>query len=173
MAPISRRGNPITERAVIPSPITAAHLALSFAESALARLEFVTVTEPLLAPVSDAAAYVVAQLELYFRNPLWPFDLPLLPQGSEFQQRVWQALREIPAGSTVTYGQLAWRLESSARAVGSACRANPVPIIVPCHRVVSATGMGGFMGQVVGPQIAIKEWLLQHEQRRVAGDATL
>lgn len=165
---MSRRGIQITERVVIPSLITGSHLSLSFAEGALARLEFVAATEQLRVPVSDAAAYVVAQLELYFRNPRWPFDLPLLPQGSEFQQRVWQALREIPAGSKVTYGQLAWRLESSARAVGSACRANPVPIIVPCHRVVSAMGVGGFMGQVVGPQIAIKEWLLQHEQREMA-----
>jgi methylated-DNA-[protein]-cysteine S-methyltransferase len=169
---MSRRGTPITERVVIPSPIAGCNLALLFSDNTLTKLDFVVAAEPLLAPQSDAAVYAVAQLELYWRNPHWPFDLPLLPQGSEFQQRVWQALREIPAGSTVTYGQLAWRLESSARAVGSACRANPVPIIVPCHRVVAATGVGGFMGQLVGQQIAIKEWLLQHERQAVDHDVT-
>ena len=82
---MSHRGSPITERVVIPSPITGCNLALSFAENALAQLDLVAVTEPLVTPVSDAAAYAVAQLELYFRNPHWPFDLPLLTQGSEFR----------------------------------------------------------------------------------------
>jgi methylated-DNA-[protein]-cysteine S-methyltransferase len=163
---MSRRGSSITERVVISSPVVGCNLSLLFSENSLLKLDFVAATEPLITPVSDAAAYAAAQLELYFRNPHWSFDLPLLTQGSEFQQRVWQALREIPVGSTVTYGQLAWRLESSARAVGSACRANPVPIIVPCHRVVAAMGVGGFMGQVVGPRIII------NEQQSVAHDVT-
>lgn len=154
-----------TERAVITTAIPGYHLALEFCGESLSKLDFVVATEPPLAPLSDAAAYAVAQLELYLRNPHWQFDLPLLPQGSEFQRRVWQALCEIPVGTTVTYGQLAWRLESSARAVGSACRANPVPIVVPCHRVVAATGVGGFMGHGKGREIAIKEWLLQHERQ--------
>jgi len=169
---MSHRGNPVTERVVIPSPIPGYSLALVFSEDALAQLDFVDVTEPLLAARSDIASYAVAQLELYFRNPLWPFDLSLLPQGTEFQQRVWHALREIPVGTTVTYGQLAWRLESSPRAVGSACRANPIPIIVPCHRVIAATGIGGFMGHGKGGEIAIKEWLLRHERPDVECDVT-
>ena len=166
------RGSPVTERVVIPSPILGYNLLLSFTNGALSKLDFVTATEPLLAARSDVAAYAVAQLELYFRNASGTFDVPLLPQGTEFQQRVWQALREIPAGTTVTYGQLAWRLESSARAVGGACRANPVPIIVPCHRVVAAAGIGGFMGHGKGEEITIKEWLLRREHQGVECDVT-
>lgn len=162
---MSAHGCAVTDQAVIDTPIPGCHLALELCGEQLAGLNFVTAREPLRAPLSDAGSYAVAQLALYFRNPYWPFDLPLLPQGSEFQRRVWQALCEIPVGSTVTYGQLAWRLESSARAVGSACRANPVPIVVPCHRVVAANGIGGFMGHNAGEEIDIKRWLLQHEQQ--------
>jgi methylated-DNA-[protein]-cysteine S-methyltransferase len=69
----------------------------------------------------------------------------------------------IPPGEVRTYGALARKLRSSARAVGNACRANPVPMVVPCHRVVGATGLGGYMGAFTGDPLAIKEWLLRHE----------
>ncbi len=160
---MSPHGAVITDYAVIVSAIPGYHLALKFSSELLSELTFASADTPLVMPQTDVAAYVVAQLELYFRNPHWCFDLPLLPQGTEFQRRVWQALRLIPLGTTVTYGQLAWRLESSARAVGGACRANPIALIVPCHRVVAATGVGGFMGHGQGQTIGIKEWLLQHE----------
>lgn len=162
---MSPSGSVASDRAVIASPLPGHNIALSFSGELLCEVAFVAASEALLRPQSEVAAYALAQLELYFRNPRWPFDLPLLLQGSPFQQRVWQALREIPAGSTVTYGQLAWRLDSSARAVGSACRANPIPIVVPCHRVVAAGGIGGFMGQCEGREIAIKRWLLQYEHQ--------
>lgn len=157
----------VTDQAVVAGAIPGCHLALKFSGEQLCQLAFVPDTSPLVAPKTDVAAYIVAQLELYFRNPCWRFDLLLLPQGTEFQRRVWQALREIPVGTTVTYGQLAWRLDSSARAVGGACRSNPVALVVPCHRVVSATGVGGFMGHSQGEEINIKAWLLEHERHGV------
>ncbi len=169
---MSQHGNIATDRAVIAAPIPGYKLAIKLSGESLVGLDFVAATESLIAPQSDAAAYAVAQLELYFRNPHWPFDLRLQLQGSDFQQRVWQALREIPVGTTLTYGQLAWRLESSARAVGGACRANPIPLIVPCHRIVAATGVGGFMGHRAGDEISIKTWLLQHEQQNAECDAS-
>ena len=74
-------------------------------------------------------------------------------------------MRRIPAGKTLSYGVLAKKLDTSARAVGNACRANPVPIIVPCHRVVASNGMGGFMGKRSGSPLDLKHWLLAHERK--------
>ena len=108
---------------------------------------------------------VLDQLFHYFEDPAWRFDLPLAVQGTPFQRRVWQALGCIPSGTTRSYGELAVALGSSARAVGGACRRNPVPVVVPCHRVIAAGGAaGGFMGQRDGEAVAIKTWLLNHER---------
>ncbi len=87
-----------------------------------------------------------SQLDGYFDGHRKSFHLPLAPQGSEYQRRVWATLSKIPYGKTVSYGQLAATLNSSPRAVGAACGANPVPIVIPCHRVVSANGIGGYSG---------------------------
>jgi len=115
-------------------------------------------------PVSDPAGKeVVRQLQAYFTDPGFRFTVPVDLKGSDFQLRVWQALREIPPGRVRTYGDLARQLGSSARAVGGACRANPCPILIPCHRVVSANGRGGYAGATEGRLPAIKEWLLKHE----------
>ena len=87
------------------------------------------------------------QLDAYFDGDRRDFDLPLAPAGTAFQQRVWRAMREIPCGQVRTYGALAATLKSSARAVGGACGANPIPVIIPCHRVVAADGrLGGYSG---------------------------
>jgi methylated-DNA-[protein]-cysteine S-methyltransferase len=103
------------------------------------------------------------QLTQYFKDGCGTFDLPLVLQGTEFQRRVWSLLRAIPAGETRTYGALARELGSAPRAVGQACRANPLPIVVPCHRVVGAQGLGGFAGDTSGRRLAVKRWLLRHE----------
>jgi len=87
------------------------------------------------------------QLEDYFDGKLRKFDLPLAPTGSAFQKNVWKAMCKIPYGNTATYGDLAARLDSSARSVGTACGRNPLPILVPCHRVVAAGNrLGGYSG---------------------------
>jgi methylated-DNA-[protein]-cysteine S-methyltransferase len=91
------------------------------------------------------------------------FDLPVAPHGSAFQCRVWDALRAIPPGETRTYGDLAQLLGSSARAIGQANGANPIPIVIPCHRVVAAAGrLGGYSG---GEGAATKRVLLDLERR--------
>ncbi|VFM96514.1 MAG: O-6-methylguanine DNA methyltransferase [Candidatus Kentron sp. G] len=105
----------------------------------------------------------ITQLTHYFREPRWCFELPLAPRGTPFQQRVWQALRSIPSGKIISYGMLAAQLGTGARAVGNACRENPIPIIIPCHRVVGVRDCGGFMGARSGKPLAIKQWLLRHE----------
>ncbi len=117
----------------------------------------------LLAPSSAFERRVVQQLENYFEYPATNFSVPFALAGTPFQQQVWLALTGIPAGETLTYGELAADLGSGARAVGNACRHNPVPVIVPCHRVVAAGGIGGYSGSTNGPRLDRKRWLLKHE----------
>jgi methylated-DNA-[protein]-cysteine S-methyltransferase len=109
----------------------------------------------------DTLARARQQLEEYFAHRRTTFDLPLAPYGTPFEERVWSALREIPFGSTSSYGELARRIgaPSAARAVGAANGKNPLPIVVPCHRVLGAHGeLTGF-----GGGIERKRWLLAHE----------
>ena len=108
---------------------------------------------------------VIGAIERYLDDPKTGFEFDMELEGTPFQRRVWQALREIPAGQTLTYGQLAERLGTGARAVGNACRANPCPLVVPCHRVVASNGLGGFAGERTGRKLAVKRWLLEHEGR--------
>jgi methylated-DNA-[protein]-cysteine S-methyltransferase len=89
-----------------------------------------------------------AQLDAYFDRKLTHFDLPMAPHGSEFQERVWAALTMIPYGETRSYGALALQLGSGARAVGTACGLNPLPILIPCHRILGSKGaLGGYSGE--------------------------
>jgi len=99
------------------------------------------------APGSPLLQEAAAQLNAYFDGTLETFDLPLDPSGTEYQRTVWFELARIPYGQVHTYGDLSNTLSSSPRAVGGACGANPIPIILPCHRVVGADGkMTGFSG---------------------------
>ncbi|WGI22539.1 methylated-DNA--[protein]-cysteine S-methyltransferase [Amylibacter sp. IMCC11727] len=102
----------------------------------------------------------LAQLEAYFAGELEWFDLPLAPKGTEFQQQVYAAMSAIPRGQTLTYGDIANALGVPAQPVGQACGSNPIPVIIPCHRVVGADGLGGFSGDG-GVEMKVK--LLQGE----------
>lgn len=106
---------------------------------------------------------IIDEIKAYFTNPQHRFNLPLSIQGTDFQKTVWNALQHIPSGETVSYQALAKQLKTSPRAIGNACRRNPLPLIVPCHRVVAKTGLGGFAGKRDGELINIKRALLQHE----------
>ena len=99
----------------------------------------------------------------YWLNTGKHINIKLLKQGSAYRHKVWAELCKIPFGETVTYSALAGKIDSSARAVGNACRDNPYPVIIPCHRVVSVSGMGGYCGQTDGEFMAIKHKLLDHE----------
>jgi len=116
-----------------------------------------------VAPANELAQRAVRQLERYRDDPDVKFDLPLLIEGTEFQRRLWAALCEIPRGRTLTYGELARKLGGEARAVGQACGDNKLPIVIPCHRVVAAAGIGGFSHSTGGYLIEAKRWLLMHE----------
>ncbi len=147
--------------AVIPAPFGALGVIV---EDALVSIDLLHGSVPRRTPSSALAREVCAQLRAYLRNSRHVFDLPLASAGSSYQQRVRRALLRVPPGTVVTYGSLAHQLQSGARAVGAACRANPVPIVVPCHRVVARNGMGGFMGKGDGSALVIKRWLLTHER---------
>ncbi len=107
---------------------------------------------------------VIRELEAYFRHPGHRFSIPVAPRGTPFQKRVWQALQGTVAGETLSYGELARRLDTSARAIGGACRSNPIPIVIPCHRVVAAYGLGGYSGPGT-EALGCKRWLIAHERR--------
>ncbi|MGK6354212.1 methylated-DNA--[protein]-cysteine S-methyltransferase [Sphingomonas sp. DT-207] len=122
-------------------------------------------------PLSRASAVAVRdaveQLELWFAGERQSFDLPLAPTGTDRGETLRQGLIEVPYGDTLSYGELAQRLGSSARAIGQLCARNPFPIIVPCHRVLGAGGKLGFYSGGEGPRT--KFWLLEHERRHARG----
>ena len=115
-------------------------------------------------PRNAFARKVCDQLSAYFADPDFHFDLALRPGGTEHQNKVWRAMCAIPRGKVQTYGDLAAQIGSSPRAVGQACGNNPIPIVIPCHRVVGKSGMGGFMHHGEGYALDIKRWLLAHEE---------
>jgi methylated-DNA-[protein]-cysteine S-methyltransferase len=117
-----------------------------------------------LAPQNRLAETACRQIERYLDDPQFRFDLPFEFDGTEFRRRVWQAICEIPAGRTLTYGEVAQKICSAPRAVGGACGANRIPLVIPCHRVIASGGIGGFMHARGGDPIAIKQWLLKHER---------
>ena len=131
---------------------------------ALTGIEFLAPNTPPLPPRNAFAQTVCEQLTAYFADPDFHFDLPLKLNGTAHQNKVWQAMCAIPRGQTRQYGELAVQLASSPRAVGQACGNNPIPIVIPCHRVVSKSGMGGFMHHSGGYALDIKRWLLAHEK---------
>jgi methylated-DNA-[protein]-cysteine S-methyltransferase len=132
-------------------------------EGRLSEIRYLPSSAPLKAPTNALAARAAEQLDAYLHNPDVRFDLPLLVEGTAFQRQLWDALGEIPRGKTLTYGQMAERLGADARAIGQACGDNRLPIVIPCHRVVAANGIGGFAHSSSGYLIEAKRWLLMHE----------
>ncbi|MCP4394164.1 MAG: methylated-DNA--[protein]-cysteine S-methyltransferase [Alphaproteobacteria bacterium] len=136
--------------------------------------EGVTKTENTLQNDADSILLNRAKIQIleYFNGERKAFDLPLssIPVGSEYQTRVWRALCNIPYGATVSYKDLADGLKSAPRAIGQACRANRIPILIPCHRVVSKNGsIGGFAGQTDSDslEIQIKKTLIALEASKM------
>ncbi|CAG0981622.1 Methylated-DNA--protein-cysteine methyltransferase [Burkholderiales bacterium] len=114
---------------------------------AITRVEYLAPSEPGQAPADAVAERAVREVERYLDDPAWRFTVPLVPRGTPFRRRVWEAISAIRAGESRTYGELAQRLVTAPRAVGQACGANPISLIIPCHRVVGRLGaLGGFMG---------------------------
>lgn len=109
---------------------------------------------------SDVLKEGLNQLEAYFAGNLTQFDLPLAPAGTDFQQQVYRIMQDIPFGEVLTYGEVAKKLGVPAQPIGQACGSNPIPVIIPCHRIVGTGNLGGFSGM---GGVETKVQLLRHE----------
>ena len=133
-------------------------------EDWLTDIEYLSIGTKPLTPKTLLAKEVCKQLQAYLSEPNFMFDLCLHINGTTYQQRVWQIIQAIPSGETSSYAEIAVQLHSAPRAVGRACGANRIPIVIPCHRVISKNGgLGGFMNARDGNPLEIKRWLLRHE----------
>ena len=148
--------------AVIEFPVM--HVGIRTENETLAAVRYLPRSAPLKKPSSRFDERVVRQLEHYRDDPDIEFDLPLAIGGTEFQRKVWRVMQRIPRGKTRTYGDVATSLGSAARAVGQACGENRLPIVIPCHRIIAAGGIGGFGHSRGGYLLEAKRWLLAHEQ---------
>ena len=159
-------GKIVLKYTIISSPV--GRLMLIGDENGLSRIQFETKEKPLTKPKnleldSDYFQEASQQLNQYFQNKRTSFDLKLNPKGTEFQLKVWQQLQKIPYGSTATYLDLALTLKNKnyCRAVGGANNKNPLPIVIPCHRVIGKNGdLVGFAGG-----LNVKKHLLELESK--------
>jgi methylated-DNA-[protein]-cysteine S-methyltransferase len=157
-------GNVAAFQACVRTPF--ATLGITATDTHVTGIRFLAPSVRALAPPRDTIAFLACvQLQEYLENPKFRFDLPIRLGGTRHRIAVWEAMQRIPAGKVRTYGEIAKELHSSPRAVGGACGANPIPVVVPCHRIVGAGGgIGGFMGASDdGFELGIKRWLLGHE----------
>jgi methylated-DNA-[protein]-cysteine S-methyltransferase len=145
----------MTHSLAIDSPV--GQLTITEADGAVVRIQWGDCGDGGKTPLLAEAA---RQLDAFFEGRLREFDLPLRPQGSAFDHRVWAAMQQIPYGQTRRYGELAMAVGSAPRAIGGACGRNPIPIVVPCHRVLASGGFGGYSG---GQGLATKRALLALE----------
>ncbi len=126
-------------------------------------IDYLPVGVAALAPLNKLAERACREIERYVRDPDYTPKVAFEYRGTPFQCRVWREISAIRAGRTRTYKDLARALSTAPRPVGGACGRNRIPIVIPCHRVVAAGGLGGFMGGELEPALAIKRWLLRHE----------
>ena len=140
-------------------------VAVSARDGKVVEIRYLPLSAPLISPKNPLARKAKAQLERYRDDPDTVFDLPLQVEGTPLQRGVWQAMCAIPRGKTRTYGELARELGADPRAIGQCCGDNRLPIVIPCHRVVAADGIGGFSHTSEGYLIEVKRWLLAHEIR--------
>ena len=143
------------------------HAGVRVEGDALSELIFLPAHHARRKPATPLATEACRQVAAWCKDPDFRFDLPLARRGTPFQRRVWEAISAIPRGRTLRYGDIARELGSAARAVGQACGDNFFPLVIPCHRVVSASGLGGFAhhDDVSGAafHLRVKRWLLAHE----------
>jgi methylated-DNA-[protein]-cysteine S-methyltransferase len=126
-------------------------------------IRYLPPSRPAIEAKNPLAREAGRQLEQYRDDPDTRFDLPVIVEGSALERGVWDAMRAIPRGRTRTYGDIARELDADPRAIGQACGDNRLPLVIPCHRVVAAKGLGGFAHASSGYLLEAKRWLLAHE----------
>jgi methylated-DNA-[protein]-cysteine S-methyltransferase len=135
-------------------------------------LKYLPLSSPSIKASNALAGSAAQQLEAYQRDANSPFDLPVVIEGTDLQKAVWRAMCAIPRGRTRTYGDLARELAADARDIGQCCGDNRLPLVIPCHRVVAADGIGGFAHATSGYLVEAKRWLLMHEAAATAFELT-
>jgi methylated-DNA-[protein]-cysteine S-methyltransferase len=142
-------------------------VAVATRDDRVVEIRFLPPSSSCVAPKNPLAERAARQLERYRDDPDAKFDLPVVIEGAPLQRAVWDAMCAIPRGKTRTYGDIARELGAhfpvDARAIGQACGDNRLPIVIPCHRVVAADGLGGFGHSTGGYLLEVKRWLLMHE----------
>lgn len=145
-------------------PAPFAVLGIRAAGGRLAGIDYLPRGAATLSPLNATAEEVCREIERYLEDPEYRFSVPYTFSGTPFQCAVWREICRIRSGRTLTYSAMARKLGTAPRPVGGACGANRIPLVIPCHRVVGSTGIGGFMNAKGGSPIAIKKWLLGHER---------
>jgi methylated-DNA-[protein]-cysteine S-methyltransferase len=166
LASPSRNASGATERFDAIARLPFGYVGVRTNEAQVTEICFLTGAVHPKAAANALAQRVVDRLLAYCVDSSAPIDLPLAIEGTDFQRRVWEQIACITTGSTATYGELARGSNADARAVGQACGDNRLPLAIPCHRVVAASGIGGFAHHRGGAYEAIKRWLLLHEAGR-------
>jgi methylated-DNA-[protein]-cysteine S-methyltransferase len=138
----------------------------------VAELKYLPLSAASVSPSIELAKRAERQLQSYRLDPNTVFDLPVAVEGSELQKAVWKAMCAIPRGKTRTYGDLARELGTDPREIGQACGNNRLPLVIPCHRIVAANGIGGFAHATSGYLLEAKRWLLMHEAAATAFELT-
>jgi len=147
--------------AVIKTPV--GKIGITAADHVLLGIEYLAARSKLKDADNAFTENVIKQLQAYFDDPTFEFDIAYDLTGTPYQKRVWNRLKRIRSGQTLNYSDVAKQLKSGPRAVGGACRNNPISIIIPCHRVISKSGIGGYSGDWETGKVDIKRWLLNHE----------
>jgi methylated-DNA-[protein]-cysteine S-methyltransferase len=137
-------------------------------DGVVTQLKYLPLSAPTISPGNELAKRAERQLEGYKRDPNSTFDLPVVIEGSDLQKAVWKAMCAIPRGKTRTYGDLARELGADPRDIGQCCGDNRLPLVIPCHRIVAADGIGGFAHATSGYLLEAKRWLLMHEAAATA-----
>ena len=150
-------------------PVPFGNVGVFVAGEFIHEIVFLPPPHPPISPRDPLGEKAARQIQRYIDDPDSPFSLPLALRGSAFRRRIWTAIAGIPRGQTRTYGELARAAQSAARAVGQACGDNPFPLAIPCHRIVAASGTGGFAHGRGGYLLDAKHWLLRHENASRSG----
>lgn len=152
----------ISHHAIIATPF--GRLGLWAEDDRLSAVDFLPADTPLQPSTHPLLCEAERQISAYFADSHFVFDLPYRLIGTAHQMKVWDAIAQIPPGNVLSYANIASQIGSAPRAIGGACGRNPLPIIIPCHRVVAAKGLGGFNANRNGLDwLPIKRWLLRHE----------
>ena len=147
-------------------------VAVKTRDGRVTEIRYLPLSVPSVPAKNPLAENAARQLQAYRQDPNSTFDLPLVIEGTELQKAVWRAMCAIARGKTRTYGDIAREVGADARAVGQACGDNRLPIVIPCHRVVAADGIGGFSHARSGFPLEAKRWLLAHEMGADAFELT-